>query len=84
MPWASKDLQVEVIVMPHVKETLQQQKVSVDGLEGCLQGYANPELWEKEQSALETAAKRLYADYMTNENLTVFTQLDYEDFYEAR
>ena len=38
----------------------------------------------KEQPPLETAAKRLYADYMTDENLTVFTQLDCENFYEAR
>ena len=39
---------------------------------------------EKEQPALETAAERLYADYMTDENLTMFTQLDCEDFYETR
>jgi hypothetical protein len=37
-----------------------------------------------EQPSLEMAAERLYVDYMTDENLTVFTQLDYEDFYEAR
>jgi hypothetical protein len=34
--------------------------------------------------SLETAAERFYADYMTDESLTVFTQLDSEDFYEAR
>jgi len=39
---------------------------------------------KREQSSLEMAAKRLYADYMTDENLTVFTQLDCEDFYETR
>jgi len=39
---------------------------------------------QKEQHPLDMAAKRLYADYMTDENLTVFTQLDCEDFYEAR
>ena len=39
---------------------------------------------QREQSSMETAAERLYADYMTDENLTVFTQLDCEDFYEAR
>ena len=39
---------------------------------------------KKEQPSLEMAAERLYMDYMTDENLTVFTQLDYEDFYEAR
>ena len=39
---------------------------------------------QREQSSLETAAERLYADYMTDENLTLFTQLDCENFYEAR
>jgi hypothetical protein len=39
---------------------------------------------KREQPSLEMAAERLYVDYMTDENLTVFTQLDYEDFYEAR
>ena len=39
---------------------------------------------KREQPSLELAAERLYVDYMTDENLTVFTQLDYEDFYEAR
>ena len=36
------------------------------------------------QPSMEMAAERLYEDYMTDENLTVFTQLDCEDFYEAR
>ena len=41
---------------------------------------------QKEQSSLslEAAAERLYADYMTDENLTMFTKLDCEDFYETR
>ena len=39
---------------------------------------------QREQPSMETAAERLYVDYMTDENLTVFTQLDCEDFYEAR
>ena len=39
---------------------------------------------KREQPSLETAAERLYMDYMTDENLTIFTQLDCEDFYEAR
>jgi len=38
----------------------------------------------KEQSSMEEAAECLYADYVTDENLTVFTQLDSEDFYETR
>ena len=39
---------------------------------------------KREQPSLETAAERLYADYVTDENLTVFTKLDCEDFYEAK
>ena len=39
---------------------------------------------EKEQLSMKVAAEHLYADYMTDENLTVFTQLDCEDFYETR
>ena len=39
---------------------------------------------KREQPSLKMAAERLYADYMTDESLTVFTQLDCEDFYEAR
>ncbi|MCL2072634.1 MAG: hypothetical protein FWH18_01835 [Marinilabiliaceae bacterium] len=35
---------------------------------------------KKEQPSMEVAAERLYVDYMTEENLTVFTQLDSEDF----
>ena len=38
----------------------------------------------KEQPSMKTAAERLYADYMNDENLTMFTQLDCDDFYEAR
>jgi hypothetical protein len=38
----------------------------------------------KEQPLMEMAAERLYTDYMADENLTVFTQLDCEDFYETR
>jgi hypothetical protein len=39
---------------------------------------------QREQPSMKMAADRLYADYMTDEKLTVFTQLDCEDFYEAR
>ena len=39
---------------------------------------------QKEQLSMEMAAERLYSDYLTDENLTLFTQLDCEDFYEAR
>jgi hypothetical protein len=39
---------------------------------------------QRKQPSMEMAAERLYADYMTDENLTEFTQLDNENFYEAR
>jgi hypothetical protein len=39
---------------------------------------------QREQPSLKMAADCLYADYMTDENLTVFTKLDCEDFYETR
>jgi hypothetical protein len=39
---------------------------------------------KREHQSLEAAAKCLYADYMTDENLTEFTKLDCEDFYETR
>ena len=39
---------------------------------------------KREQPSLETAAERLNEDYMTDENLTLFTQIDCEDFYETR
>ena len=39
---------------------------------------------QKEQPAIEIAAEHLYADYVTDKNLTVFTQIDGENFYETR
>jgi hypothetical protein len=33
---------------------------------------------------LETAAEALYGDYSTDKELTALTELDFEDFYEAR
>jgi len=38
----------------------------------------------RKQSPLEVAAERLYEDYATDKNLTAFTNLDCENFYEAR
>jgi hypothetical protein len=35
-------------------------------------------------SQLENAAKALVADYKKDKDLTAFTGLDFEDFYEAR
>ena len=39
---------------------------------------------QREQPLMEMAAERLYVDYTTDKDLTAFTQLDCEDFYEAR
>jgi len=36
------------------------------------------------EHSLETAADSLYADYRDDKELTAFTQLDCEDFYEPR
>jgi len=38
----------------------------------------------EEQPSLEKAAELLYDDYLNDKELTVFTQLDCEDFYETR
>ena len=38
----------------------------------------------EEQSPMKKAVERLYEDYLTDNDLTVFTQLDCEDFYETR
>ena len=60
LPWVSKDLKVEVIVIPQIKETIRQQEISVKSLEGCLKEYANPALWEKEQHAWEDSIIEKY------------------------
>jgi len=33
---------------------------------------------------MKLAALELYDDYKNDKELTIFTQLDFEDFYEAR
>jgi len=48
LPWNTKNLQVEVIVIPILEKNTLRCEVSVENLEGCLQSYANPSLWEKE------------------------------------
>lgn len=35
------------------------------------------------KSQMEIAAEELFVDYKTDNNLTAFTNLDIEDFYEA-
>jgi hypothetical protein len=39
---------------------------------------------KNQELSLETAADRLYIDYRDDKELTAFTQLDCEDFYEPR
>ncbi len=41
-------------------------------------------LYRKPEERMAIAAKALYADYCTDEELTAFSGLDMEDFYEAR
>ena len=39
---------------------------------------------DNQKAILENAAEVLYDDYKNDEGLTEFTQLDCEDFYEAK
>ncbi len=52
LPWAEKDMQVEVIVLP-LEKTTTHRKVAGKSLKGCLKKYANPVLLKKESSAWE-------------------------------
>jgi len=45
--------------------------------------YGKHSMRKSEQLSMEAAVKSLYEDYTTDGSLTAFTQLDYEDFYEA-
>jgi hypothetical protein len=62
LPWSSKDLQVELIVIPQAKETKPRRVVPVESLEGCLREYANPALWEKEKHAWEEHVMEKYGN----------------------
>jgi len=50
LPWSSKNMQVEVIVIPMIEEK-QNKKNSGKKIKGCLKAYANPALWKKEKQA---------------------------------
>lgn len=39
---------------------------------------------QKAIDQITTAAERLYEDYKTDSELTQFSNIDFEDFYEAR
>ncbi len=47
--------------------------------------YPNIEHVDEDVSQqMKLAAIELYDEYMNDKELTIFTQLDFEDFYEAR
>ena len=39
---------------------------------------------QDDKKQLEKAADALYSDYKSDEELTAFTKIDFEDFYETR
>jgi hypothetical protein len=39
---------------------------------------------QEEESQIKEAAEELYNDYLKDKELTIFTNLDFENFYEAR
>lgn len=39
---------------------------------------------QEETEQMERASEELYADYVSDRELTIFTNLDIENFYEAR
>ena len=39
---------------------------------------------EEMNNQMELAANELYSDYTNNKDLTAFTSLDFENFYEAK
>ena len=62
---------VEIIHQVHGLPFLQQMQIAESIIHSMRQNDPMP---------LEVAAERLYEDYMTDNNLTAFTQLDCEDF----
>ena len=60
LPWKSKDMKVEVIIIP-LMEKESQGIISFKKLKGCLKEYANPALLEKESTAWENHIIEKYA-----------------------
>ena len=52
LPWKTKNMQVEVIVMPLNIEKSHRTVIGKN-MKGCLKKYANPALWEKEPNVWE-------------------------------
>lgn len=42
------------------------------------------QILSQEEDQMTKAADELYEDYLSDKELTVFTNLDFENFYEAR
>jgi len=61
LPWASKDMQVEVIVFPFTEQQVTHNEGNVKRLKGCLKQYANPSLHEMEKYAWENHIVEKYA-----------------------
>ena len=59
LPWKSKNMQVEVIVVPW-NETPKSGVMLRKSSKGCLKAYANPSLWEEEQSAWKNTIVEKY------------------------
>jgi len=70
LPFALRDREVEVIVLPtQIASSTQKQdseEPSIGNLMGCLKEYANPALRELEEGAWERAACEKYLEKMKN------------------
>jgi hypothetical protein len=51
LPWKSKDMMVEMIIMPKDETIVEPRTSTAKSLKGSLKAYANPALVEKENSA---------------------------------
>jgi len=60
LPWKSKNMQVEVIVLP-IRKTTNKRVVLDRNLKGRLKKYANPALLEKESTAWKNHIAEKYA-----------------------
>ena len=39
---------------------------------------------QQENNQMSIAAEEMYSDYITDKELTIFTNIDFEEFYEAK
>ena len=59
LPWKSKNMQVEVIIVP-LSEVSRGQTSTGKSPKGFLKTYANPALWESEQHAWKNSIAEKY------------------------